>query len=65
MVFHGNIPIWVMITSHVLSWFYVFLFSCNAGNEGVNCAWDGGLGGNNDEWTNQYPYLKDGRTDKK
>lgn len=44
MDFHGNIPIWVMISSHVLSGFYVLLFPCNAGNEGVNCVWDGGLG---------------------
>lgn len=34
MDFHRSIPIWVMITFHVLNGDFAFLFSCNAGNEG-------------------------------
>lgn len=50
-----NIPIWMMITCHVLSGFYDFLSSCNGGNEGRDCAWDGLVGVNND-CTDEFKY---------
>lgn len=65
MDLHGNIPIWVMITSHVLSGFYVFLFflvmlemlEMRGKIVFGMVGWGVGWGGNNDVWTNQYPYL--------
>lgn len=57
MDFHAEHPLWMMmmITCHVLSGFYDFLFSCNAGNEGRDYAWDGLVGVNND-CTDEFKY---------